>query len=375
MLRVAVMGRSIRPRPSGVGRHAANLVSGLADILPARSLNVFLTQDAPRMANQKVREIRAPFPTPNEYARAFWEQTIVPVQTAALGVDVYHSPNYILPATLSRPSVVTIHDLTFLQAALHRHTSHLYLSALTDLALRRARAIIAVSAWTRDSIVSRYPEVADRIEVIYQGLDPSFRCPSPDELDRFRVRLGRLAPYVLFVGTLEPRKNVARLIAAFERAVEAAGLPHHLVLIGARGWKTEEIDRAIALSPVRQRIHQIGYVAEEELPLWYAAADLFVYPSLLEGFGLPPLEAMASGTPVITSNCSALPEVVGDAAITVSPADTSALSAAMVRVLTDPLFADALRQAGLRRAQLFTWSEAARRHVALYERITSGGPR
>jgi len=375
MLRVAVMGRSIRPRPSGVGRHAANLVSGLADILPTGSLNVFLTRDAPRLSSAKVREIRAPFPTPNEYARAFWEQTLVPAQSVALGVDVYHSPNYILPAALSRPSVVTIHDLTFLQAALHRLTSHLYLSALTALAIHRARAIIAVSAWTRDAIVSRYPEVADRIEVIYQGLDPDFRRPSPDELERFRDRLGWLGPYVLFVGTLEPRKNVARLIAAYERAVEAAGLPHHLVLIGARGWKTEEIDHAVSHSPLRQRIHRIGYVSEEELPLWYAAADLFVYPSLLEGFGLPPLEAMASGTPVITSNCSALPEVVGDAAVTVSPDDTSALSSAIVRVLLDPLFADSLRQAGLRRAQLFTWSEAARRHVALYERITSGGLR
>ncbi|HUX86877.1 MAG TPA: glycosyltransferase family 1 protein, partial [Chloroflexota bacterium] len=373
MLRVAVMGRSIRPRPSGVGRHAANLVSGLADILPTGSLNVFLTRDAPRLSSAKVREIRAPFPTPNEYARAFWEQTLVPAQSVALGVDVYHSPNYILPAALSRPSVVTIHDLTFLQAALHRLTSHLYLSALTALAIHRARAIIAVSAWTRDAIVSRYPEVADRIEVIYQGLDPDFRRPSPDELERFRDRLGWLGPYVLFVGTLEPRKNVARLIAAYERAVEAAGLPHHLVLIGARGWKTEEIDHAVSHSPLRQRIHRIGYVSEEELPLWYAAADLFVYPSLLEGFGLPPLEAMASGTPVITSNCSALPEVVGDAAVTVSPDDTGALSSAIVRVLLDPLFADSLRQAGLRRAQLFTWSEAARRHVALYERITSGG--
>ena len=375
MLRVAVMGRSIRPRPSGVGRHAANLVSGLADILPTGSLNVFLTRDAPRLPSAKVREIRAPFPTPNEYARAFWEQTLVPAQSVALGVDVYHSPNYILPAALSRPSVVTIHDLTFLQAALHRLTSHLYLSALTALAIHRARAIIAVSAWTRDAIVSRYPEVADRIEVIYQGLDPDFRRPSPDELERFRDRLGWLGPYVLFVGTLEPRKNVARLIAAYERAVEAAGLPHHLVLIGARGWKTEEIDHAVSHSPLRQRIHRIGYVSEEELPLWYAAADLFVYPSLLEGFGLPPLEAMASGTPVITSNCSALPEVVGDAAVTVSPDDTGALSSAIVRVLLDPLFADSLRQAGLRRAQLFTWSEAARRHVALYERITSGGLR
>src|SRR5579875_1969032 len=226
MLRVAVMGRSIRPCPSGVGRHAANLVSSLAEILPARSLSVFLTRDAPRIRNQNVREIRAPFPTPNEYARAFWEQTIVPAQVMALGVDVYHSPNYILPAALTRPAVVTIHDLTFLRPSLHRLTSHLYLSVLTSLAVRRSNAIIAVSAWTRDAIIRRYPEAAGRVEVIYQGLDPGFRRPAPETITFFQARLGAIVPYVLFVGTLEPRKNIVRLVAAFEQMVSETDLPH-----------------------------------------------------------------------------------------------------------------------------------------------------
>lgn len=374
-MRVAVMGRSIRPNPSGVGRHVRNLVATLTDVLPARSLIVFLTRDAPYPLNARIREVRAPFPTPNEYVRAFWEQTIVPLQAVALGVDVYHSPNYILPAALPRPGIVTVHDLAYLHPRLHRLTSHLYLTTLTALALHRASAIIAVSEWTRRSLEARYPRTVGRVEVIYQGLDPEFRVPTADEVRAFRDRHGLDFPYLLFVGTIEPRKNLVRLIAAFEQAVDAAALPHHLVLIGATGWKTAEIDRTLMQSPRRDRIHRLGYVPETELPLWYAGATLFVYPSLEEGFGLPPLEAMSCGTPVITANRSALPEVVGDAAKLVNPLDVEELTGAIVEVLGDQILAQRLAEAGRRRAGRFDWSDAARRHVALYERISAGGHR
>lgn len=374
-MRVAVMGRSIRPNASGVGRHAANLVGALAEILPPRALTVFLTRDAPNRLSANAQEIRAPFPTPNEYARAFWEQTVVPAQLRSLQVDVYHSPNYILPALLTLPSVVTIHDLVFLSAQLHRLTSHVYLSALTTLALRRATAIIAVSEWTRRAIEARYPRTAGRIEVIYQGVDPGLRRPDAASLQSFRARHQVSYPYVLFVGTLEPRKNLIRLLAAFERAVTAARLPHHLVLIGATGWKTAALDRALRTSPLAERIHLPGYVPDRDLPYWYAGAALFAYPSLEEGFGLPPLEAMACGAPVLTSNCSALPEVVGDAAYLIDPTDTEAIARAIAEILSDPRLAERLSQAGPRRARCFTWSDAARRHLALYERIASGGRR
>ena len=374
-MHVAVMGRSIRPRASGVGRHVGNLVDGLAEVLPPRSLTVFLTRDAPCGLNGRVREIRAPFPTPNEYARAFWEQTVVPLQAANLGIDVYHSPNYILPAALSRPAVVTIHDLTYLRSQLHRMTSHVYLSVLTALAVRRATAVIAVSEYTRRCIEARYPHAAGRVEVIYQGMDPGLRCPSDAEVRAFQQRIDVTYPYLLFVGTLEPRKNLVRLVAAFEALIQATGSPHHLVLIGAKGWKTATLDAAIAASPFRERIHHRGYVPDQDLPFWYAGAAAFVYPSLEEGFGLPPLEAMALGAPVVTSNRTALPEVVGDAALTVDPTDVKALANALGSILADSALAERLRQAGRCRAAGFSWSEAARRHVALYQRITSGGRR
>jgi glycosyltransferase involved in cell wall biosynthesis len=374
-MRVAVMGRSVRPGATGVGRYAANLVHGLTHVLPQDALTLFVTQDAPSSWRGKVRELRAPFPTPNEYARALWEQTVVPAQTAALGVDVYHSPNYILPAALRCPSVVTIHDLAYLHRNLHRLTSHLYLSLLTGLAVRRATKVVAVSEHTRSCLESRYPHTAGRVEVIYEGVDPALRRPSPRDVQAFRTRQGLSEPYILFVGTQEPRKNLVRLVEAFEYAVTRNGLPHHLMLVGPRGWKTAALDTTIRLSASRERIHRVGYVADADLACWYAGAALFVYPSLDEGFGLPPLEAMACGTPVVTSNGGALPEVVGDAAITVNPRDTAALAGVISRVLQDEALADHLRDRGEERARRFSWDDVARQYVALYERTSSGGRR
>ena len=372
-MRVAIMGRSVRPGATGVGRYAANLVGALANVLPSRSLTVFLTRDASPRWNGAVREVRAPFATPNEYARAFWEQTVVPVQTARIGVDVYHSPNYILPLALTCPSVVTVHDLTYLRRELHRLTSHVYLTVLTALAIRRARAIIAVSEYTRRAVEARYPHAVGRVHVVYEGLDPVLRRPSSDEVIAFRRRLGLDDPYILFIGTQEPRKNLVRLVQAYECVVRETGLPHRLILVGARGWHVMALDAAIEASPFGERIHRIGYVPDGDLSYWYAAADLFVYPSLEEGFGLPPLEAMALGVPVVTSSCSSLPEVVGNAALTIDPRDTRALAGAMIRVLTDASLAQRMRSDGMRRAQSFSWEESARQHLVIYEKTVSGG--
>lgn len=371
-MHVAFMGRSIRPQSAGVGRYAANLARSLAAAFAPNELTIFLTRDARDCDLASARQVRAPLPTPNEYARLAWEQTLVPLQASLAGVDVFHSPNYILPAALRCRSIVTIHDLAYLQPELHRFKSHFYLSVMSALALRQADAIIAVSEYTRRAVEARYPQTVGRIEVVYEGVDPALKMPSHSALERFRQQSGVDFRYVLFVGTLEPRKNLPRLVAAFEAAVTAAGLPHHLVLVGNPGWKTAALDRAIMESPHRARIHEMGYIPDHHLSHWYAGADLFAYPSLQEGFGLPVLEAMALGTPVVTSNCSALPEVAGDAAVTIDPLDTPALTAALINVLTQPAMASGMRSRGIQRAQRFTWERAARRHWQIYERVANG---
>ncbi|NDF95972.1 MAG: glycosyltransferase family 1 protein, partial [Proteobacteria bacterium] len=164
--------------------------------------------------------------------------------------------------------------------------------------------------------------------------------------------------FILYLGTLEPRKNVDRLVRAFARLVRQ-GLPHSLVLAGGRGWDFEAIDRAVIDEGVEDRVRFPGYVSRAEQPLWYSASDVFVYPSQYEGFGLPVLEALACGTPVVTSATSSLPEVVGAAGLTVNPGDERALADAIASVVTDPVLASSLRRAGPEQASHFTWAAAA----------------
>jgi glycosyltransferase involved in cell wall biosynthesis len=364
-LKVALMGRSLRGRFSGVVRYTDQLARAVGSVL-GDDLIVFLTRAPDGLGDLRVRRVRAPFPTPNEYARAFWEQTIVPIQVARLRPDVYHSPNYILPLAIGCPTVVTIHDLFYRDGSLHRLRSHLYLSLLADIAIRKATRVICVSAYTRDRLLERFPDAVDRVRVVGEGVDPSFRPPSNAAMAGLRERLDFSHPYVLFVGTIEPRKNLARLIKAFERAVTRARLPHHLVIAGAWGWKDGPVRAALEASSIRDRIHMVGYLAEEDLPTAYGGADVFAYPSEGEGFGLPPLEAMACGTAVLTSSTTSLPEVVGDAALMVDPRDELDLAEGLERLLCDPEKRRKLSQSGLKRAAEFSWARVAEQTMAVY---------
>jgi glycosyltransferase involved in cell wall biosynthesis len=365
-LEVAIMGRSLRGQFVGVSRYTHELVTSVADQMLAPP-TVFLTRARDGLDGVRIRRVRAPFPTPNEYARAVWEQTVVPAQVARLAPAIYHSPNYILPLGLRCPSVVTVHDMAFLDRSLHRLRSHLYLSLLATAAIHKASRIICVSEFTRQRLIERFPSVAWKTRVVREGVRPSFRPQCDRAVERFRQRFGLKDPYVLFVGTIEPRKNLPRLIRAFSAAVGGHAFPHRLVIVGGSGWKNSEVHCAYADSNVRERIHFAGYVDDSELPAAYTGADAFLYPSLHEGFGLPPLEAMACGTPVITSDATSLPEVVGEAAITVNPHDTDALTCALQRVLGDRSLREALSAAGRERASSFTWETAAAQTIDVYK--------
>jgi glycosyltransferase involved in cell wall biosynthesis len=366
------MARAIRPPMTGVGRYTHDLVRALARRMDPSAMTLYVTSDARALDDSGCRLVRPRVRTPHELSRALWEQTAVSVDAFRAGLDLYHSPNHTLPLTLRCPSVVTIHDLAFLDRHLHKLTSHIYLTTLTTLALRRATRVIAVSEATRTDLEARFPFLEGRVTVVYEGVDPGFHCPAdPAAVRAFRERHGLDRPYILFVGSIEPRKNLPRLFRAFERVVREQGLPHDLVLCGPLGWRYGPSVHAWESSPLRARMRRPGVVPAGELPLWYAGADLLAYPSLSEGFGLPPLEAMARGTPVVTSDCSSLPEVVGDAALTAPPRDVAAIAGAIGRVLTEPALADDLRARGLARVRRFSWDEAARGTIAVYERALS----
>jgi glycosyltransferase involved in cell wall biosynthesis len=259
--------------------------------------------------------------------------------------------------------VNTIHDLSFFQTqALFPATKRLYKRVVCSVALRRSRGIIAVSNFTRNEILRRFPIDQGKVVVIHNGF-----CAPP-----CGQRQGG-SPYVLFVGTLEKRKDVATLVRAFGLLRRSRRIPHRLILVGQRGFGWGEIQAAIRSTSCPQDIDCLGHTKREEVERLFRGADLFVYPSTYEGFGLPILEAMACGTPVACSRAASLPEVAGDAAEYFEPASVDGLAEAMERVLGSAARQDELRRKGLERVKLFSWDECARRHLAVYRELAGNG--
>jgi glycosyltransferase involved in cell wall biosynthesis len=245
------------------------------------------------------------------------------------------------------------------------------LHATTRWSTRVAKGVIAISEATRRDLIARYDVPAERIQVIHHGVDHSMHPASRESIIELQHRLGLPEAYVLVVGTIQPRKNLERLVEAMS-SVANAGLPHQLVIAGKRGWLATDVEAHIAKSPAANRVHYLGYVAASELPTLYSGAAAFCFPSLYEGFGLPVLEAMACGTPVVTANTSALPEVAGDAALLVDPADIASIGAALVRVLTDDSLRRDLTARGLARAAQFTWERSAEATIGLLRQVRDG---
>ncbi len=238
------------------------------------------------------------------------------------------------------------------------------------VAARQVDHIIAVSESTKRDLIRLLGVPEDRVSVIYEAAHPLFSpVTNTDALDRTRARYQLTSPFMLFVGTLEPRKNLPTLLRAFRGLRDKYKSPASLVIVGNRGWLADEVDRTIAELNLGDAVRFLGGIPNDELVYLYNAATAFVFPSFYEGFGLPPLEAMACGTPVITSNVSSLPEVVGDAAMLINPEDVDALTVAMARVLSDEKIQREMRDKGLKRAQAFSWERAASETLAVYRQV------
>lgn len=311
------------------------------------------------------RAWRAPAERPT--ARAAWEQAALPVLARRASVDILHGPVNVVPLLAPCPTVVTIHDLAFLRRPeLVPAGRRRYFAALARASVRRASRVIAVSESTKRDAVELLHARPERVAVTPLAVDAAFRPVTGEALVAFQAEQGLIRPFVLCVGTVEPRKNLDGVLRAF--GVLAPEVPHDLVLVGAEGWLTGAVHATWLALPaaIRDRVRFAGFGRAEDLPAWYSAADALAFPSHYEGFGLPVLEAMACGTPVVTSTVSSLPEVAGDAALLVDPADDGALVAALRRVLTDPRLAADLRARGLARARDFSWAATAAATVAVY---------
>jgi glycosyltransferase involved in cell wall biosynthesis len=309
-------------------------------------------------------------PTDRPAVRVAWEQIVLPPQLTLARVDLLHALGFVSPAAWRGRTVVTAYDLSFLHfpEAFNR-ANRLYLSLLTPPSLRRADRVIAISEHTRQDVIRLCGVRPERVTTIHLAADERFRPAPPDAVARFRHRHRLDRPFILYLGTLQPRKNVAALVQAYAALRRDRRLPHALVLAGARGWRYESIFELVRRLGLEGNVLFPGFVSEDEKALWYTAADLFAYPSLYEGFGLQLLEAMACGTPVVASNSSSLPEVIGDAGVLVEPNDMAGLVRAIDDLLHDETRRARLRKAGLARAATFSWQRMAEQTVRVYREV------
>ena len=311
----------------------------------------------------------APAPRP---ARIAWEQLVAPRLAARLGVDVWHGPHYTMPVRLPIPAVVTVHDMTFFDhPEWHERGKVEFFRRMIRASARRARLLVCVSAFT-ESRLRAVVTPSGKTVVIHHGVDHDRFAPagagascSHEEDLRLLEPHGVTPPYVAFASTLEPRKDVPTLVAAFARV--ARSRPDlRLVLAGGDGWGARAVRDAIVGSGVATRVVRPGYLPNDAIPALFRQAEAVAYPSLVEGFGLPALEALACGAPLVSTSGSAIEEVVGDAAQLVAPGDAGALAAALERILDDPGESARLRKAGPLQAAGFTWEASVAQHVEAY---------
>jgi len=361
---------------AGIGRYTRELVRALLALDASGSKHEYVAFAAAAGADHEVFEpLRAAhvrlrtLPISDEWAARLWHRLRlpIPVETFTGPLDLFYSPNFVLPPTRrSTRTLLTVHDLSFIHYPDHFVPKLVrYLNEVVPRSLRRADHVLADSRSTRDDLVHYMGVASERITVVYCGVDPRFQpMPASDEDERIRQRYGlNEHPYILTVGTLQPRKNLQRLIQAYAVLKTDA----QLLLAGGPGWLYQDILEEAAQYPDRVRV--LGYVEDGHLPALYRGARVFTFPSLYEGFGIPVLEAMACGTPVVCSKASSLPEVAGDAALLVDPKDVEALSDALARALEDEALREKMIEKGLDQAGRFSWDSAARELLGVFEEM------
>lgn len=369
-MRIAIDAHMVGERESGNETYTLNLIKALGQL--SEENRYYLFTPRPDLLGARLHtpshslRITRVGP-PNPLVRI---PISMPLACRRLGALLLHV-NYIAPPLCPCPTVVTIHDLSFeFFPHLFSPRDYLVLSRLVPYSARRAAKVITVSENSKRDIMRRYRLPEERIAVTYEGADDRFK-PLQDEagLEAIKRKYEIVGRFILALGNLEPRKNLGRLVEAYGALRRGGRIEHKLVVVGRARWRESELYRVVRERGLVGEVIFTGYLPQEDLPLLYNAADLFLFPSLYEGFGLPPLEAMACGTPVIASNSSSLPEVVGDAGLLVDPHDTSAIAQAIDDLLTRPDRRSELSAKGLRRAALFSWHKMAQETLEIYHEV------
>jgi glycosyltransferase involved in cell wall biosynthesis len=385
-MRVGIDLAALIAKPTGVDRCLMGLVFSLARIDQENHYTLFINfEDRDRFRRSSASGVGEGRLPPNfrvvplslrpRAARLLFQQVLQPAALQAFQFDVLHSPTFIMPLYRgSQRHLLTIHDMSsFLLPDYHppSRRGRMYERAVAR-SIRRADLVSVPSPSVRQNILDLLPDVSPgHVRVIPFGIDESFRPRDEYAVKSVVARLGITQPYILYLGTLDPRKNLPRLLDSYQQLVARGDTPEHLVLAGQLGWSVNSLSTRLSAPEFRGRVHAVGYVDDSDLPPLYSGARLFVYPSLLEGFGFPPLEAMACGTPVVASLSSSLQDNLAGAAELVSPEDVAGLTNAMSRLLRDEQLRTRRIAHGLERATRFRWEACARQTLECYRELAA----
>lgn len=385
-MRIAIDYTSAITQGAGIGRYTRGIVDALVELHSGDTFLLF-SAAAPTPARPFPHDSAVEARVIGFAGQAIGDRRMtilwhrlrlpLPVEMIAGRADVMHGPDFTLPPALAMPRVVTIYDLAYLTHPQYAAPSLArYLSVVVPRSLRRADAVIAISERTAADLVTYYAAPRERITVIPPGVDRSFApVTNVQALATIDARYRLEHPLILAVGTIEPRKHYDQLIAAFAQARRQPGGPRMLAIAGRRGWLYEGVFRAVEEYDVGGAVRFLEYVPDTDLAALYSTAEALAMPSAYEGFGIPVIEAMACGTPVICSDGGALPDVAGDAALVVPVGDIGQLADALVAVTSDGARRERMRVLGLNRASQFRWEHAARQHLEIYRHIGSKGKR
>lgn len=367
------LSAAVHPR-AGLGRYSESLARALVPLLGERLGFFYNTEEG----IQPLSGLES-FPTRTvslgykPWRMAVWlgQLAHVPFNRLLPGAELYHATEHLLMHLHRVPTVLTVHDLIFRRyPAHHKPLNRWYLNLTMPLYCRRATHVIAVSRQTKRDLMDAYGVASEKITVIYEAAGSDFAPQSPEAIATARTRYNLPERYILSVGTIEPRKNLGRVLTAFER-LHDENLVNAFVIVGKKGWLYDDFLAQLDRSPVKHAVIFPGWVSDADLPAVYAGSAAVAFPSDFEGFGLPVLEGMACGAPVLCSNTSSLPEIAGDAALLVDPADTGAITAGLRRILCEPQLSAELRRRGREQAARFSWERAAAETVKVYERLSA----
>lgn len=369
-MRIGIDARLVYYNPAGIGEYIVQLARALAKIQADDQFILLQSRKDRKTIIQSNGFVRQSLWTPSHNR---FEQPALSFEISRLGLDLLHSPDFIPPFRRNCKSVITIHDLAFLLYPhfLTKESARYY--GQIDQAWRKTDHIIAVSETTKKDSIRMLGIPEKKITVIHEAANPIYRRLPEDEVQQHinqKYNFGK--KFILFVSTIEPRKNLPGLLHAYRRLRDEYKREELLVLAGANGWLWEEVYETVSKLNLDDTVVFLGRVSSQDLVYLYNAACMLVHPSFYEGFGLTTLEAMNCGTPVIASNTSALPEVVGDAATLIDPHDVDGLTVAMWRLLTDRELKNHYIQKGLKRARKFSWEKAARRTLEIYHKVVKG---